>query len=227
MSVDETALFTRRWTWPQIIFCVVLAGILVAAAIPTFHPVSPQTNQIRTASNCRQIIAALRVYALDHGGRCPDSDKSQPPTSNDAFRILIREGVLEDERIFGAKSTKYFPDNQVGDAPEFKEALEAFENHWAMTKGVTDKSNPKMPLVFENPVSGGWPPAWNCDAAGRKEKGRAWRGGKIIVGFNDGSVETIKLESDKGSNVRPARDWHGKDVFTRAADSMEILDILE
>lgn len=96
-----------------------------------------------------------------------------------------------------------------------------------MTKAITTKSPPLTPLVFENPVASGWPPMWNADAAGKNEKGRTWKGGKIIVCFNDTSAQVIKLESDKGKEVLPAREADGKDVFTRAGDPMEMLDILE
>lgn len=175
--------------------------------------------------NCKQIIIALRIYADEHGGAYPDVHDSVPMTSNQAFRLLFREGVLDDERIFGCKASQFIPDMSIGGPPEYPEALEAGENHWAMTKGVTEKSRADMPLIFENPVLAGWPPAWNAGAVGKLVKGRVWPGGKITVGFNDSSIQMIKLESAKSTNVTPAHDADGKDVFTRAAKSMEILDI--
>lgn len=204
-----------------------ILGLFLWASFPSRGKGWDKANQTATLGNCRQIVAALRIYAEDHDGEYPDANASSPSTSNDAFRFLISERVLDDERIFGAKSTKYIPDNNIGEPPEYKEALEAGENHWAMTKGVTTKSPPKTPLVFENPVAAGWPPMWNADAAGKKEKGRAWRGGKIVVGFNDGSVEVMQLESARGSIVGLKPDADGKNVFTRAGDRMEMLDILE
>ncbi len=208
----------------------VLALVVIYALIPppeSFRSTLYLENQAATMENCRQILLALKRYAGDHDGTFPDAHPSGPSTSNEAFRILIREGVLDNERVFGAKQSKYYPDNDIGGSPAFTETLEAGENHWAMTKGVTAKSIPKFPLVFENPAQAGWPPAWNCDAAGTKEKGRGWRGGKIIVGFNDGTVELVQLESIKGNRVLPARDSNGKDAFTRAGDRIELLDILE
>lgn len=213
-------------TWLQVIVAFGVLALLISGAMPVHHPVGDRALQSATAGNCRQIAVALMLYADDHGGAFPDSGL-EAKTSNDAFRVLIREGVLEDERVFGAKVSKYTPDSNIGGAPDFAEALEAGENHWTMTKGVTAISNPKTPLVFENPIVASWPPKWNCDAAGKREKGRAWRGGKIIVGFKDGTAEIIRLESAKGSSVLPARAADGKDIFTRAADHMDVLDILE
>jgi hypothetical protein len=202
---------------------VVLLGM--AMVPPCASIIIDKANQGATVGNCRQIVAALKLYAADHGGQYPDADPSGPTTANQAFRVLIREGVLDDERVFGAMSGLFNTDNNIGEAPDFNEALQPCENHWAMTKGATFKNPPVMPLTFENAVSNGWPPKWNADAAGEKEPGRAWKGGKIIVGFNDSSVELIQLESAKGTSVGPKKGADGKDVFTRAAESMQILDI--
>ena len=216
------------FTLIELLVVITIIAILASAAVPTFNIVQDRANQGATAGNARQIIAALKLYAGDNNGSYPDGDKKeQPSTSNDAFRLLIKGGVLDDERVFGAKNSKYNPDNNVGDAPEYTEALEASENHWAMTKNLTDSSPALMPIVFENPVSTGWPPMWNADAAGKKEKGRAWRGGKIIVGFNDSSVQPIPLEAAKGASVGPKDLGGGKNYFTQYGEEGEILDILE
>lgn len=202
---------------------VVLLGM--AMVPPCASILIDKANQSATMGNCRQIVAALRLYAADHGGQFPDADPSGSATANQAFRVLIREGVLDDEQVFGAMSGMFNPDNNIGEAPDFREALAPGENHWAMTKGATVKSPPVMPLTFENAMSNGWPPKWNANAVRQKADGRAWKGGKIIVGFNDGSVELIQLESAKGTSVGPKKGADGKDVFTRAAESMQILDI--
>jgi hypothetical protein len=82
--------------------------------------------------------------------------------------------------------------------------------------------------VFENPAAAGWPPQWNCDAAGKPVPGRAWPGGKIIVGKNDASVETIKLMSQTGASVGPRLLGSGFDMFTMASPNQpqQILNIV-
>lgn len=217
----------REWTWLQIVIGSVAIAVFLWAAIP-LRPssrINYKANQAASVGNCHQIIAALRLWVQDHDGRYPDFRTPGPQTANEVFRILIRDGVLNDERIFGAKTTPFIPDREIGSPPEFSEAVQAGENHWAMTKGVKPSDNGPTPLVFENPSQAGWPPMWDMDSAGRIIRGRAWRGGKIIVGLNDGSVELVKLASTHGKSVPPANDSDGKNVFTRAADHMEILDI--
>jgi len=219
----------QGFTLIELLVVITIIAILASAAVPTFNSVQDKANQSATAGNARQIIAALRLYAGDNNGAYPDSDKTEEAsTSNDAFAVLFKQGVLDDERVFGAKASKFIPDNNIGEAPAYTEALEAGENHWAMTKDLTDSSSSVTPVVFENPNASEWPPTWNADAAGKLVKGRAWRGGKIIVGFNDSSVQTLKLESAAGESVGPADlGTGGKNYFTQAGESLEMLDILE
>lgn len=217
----------KGFTLIELLVVITIIAILASAAVPTFNVVQDKANQTSTAGNARQIVAALKIYAGDENGSYPDGDKEQPATSNDAFRLLIKRDMLQDERVFGAKSSKYLPDNNIGESPEFSEALQAGENHWAMTKDVTDSSPALMPLVFENPVSASWPPQWNADDAGKKTKGRAWRGGKIIVGFNDSSVQPIQLEAARGNSVGPKELGNGKNYFTQYGETGEVLDIME
>lgn len=202
-------------------------SLLLSLALPWRSQVSPIGYQTATAGYCKQISTALRIYAAEHNGKFPDSHESKPSTANEVFRLLIREGVLDDERIFGAKLSPFVPDNNLGAEPDFLEAVKPGENHWAMTKGLNDESKALTPLVFENPASPTWPPKWNADAAGaaKSVRGRAWKGGKVIVGYCDSSVTPIQLEATKGSNLAPARDASGKDAFTSAAPTGSILDI--
>lgn len=219
----------KGFTLIELLVVITIIAILASAAVPTFNVVQDKANQTATAGNARQIVAALKLFAgdSDNNGGYPDADKSQPATSNDAFRLLIKADILQDERVFTAKGSKYMNDGNIGESPNFDEALVAGENHWAMTKGMTDSSPALMPLVFENPISASWPPHWNADAAGKKEKGRAWRGGKIIVGFNDSSVQPIALEAARGADVGPKNLGSGKNYFTQYGETEEILDIME
>jgi hypothetical protein len=146
-------------------------------------------------ANCRQIIVALRLYAADHDGKYPDADLPSARDSNTVFRHLIVAGTIEDERIFGGRASPYTPDGELGSAPDYVRAVEPSENHWAMTKGLRDDGPGPAPFVFENPADATWPPTWNADVSTKPNKGRAWAGGKIIVGAHDTSVEFMKLSS--------------------------------
>lgn len=226
-AVYEKLYQKRRWGWLQITAVVFALVALVGALVPTLNSVAPRANQAAAIGNCKQIAIALKIYAGDHGGKYPDSAEPSPTTSNQAFRILFREDVLRDERLFNCPMSKFQTGGKIGTAPDFSEAVEPGENHWAMTKGVTDQSPGSMPLVFENPKIPSWPPVWDTDHEGKPVKGRVWRGGKIMVGFNDTSVMSVKIDPETGRPATSSTEDRRKDVFTEAATSMGVLDIEE
>jgi hypothetical protein len=178
-------------------------GFLAWLANPwPFARVSERARSLQASNNCRQIMIALKSYAGDHNGRYPDAELADAKISNDVFRLLIKAELLEDERIFSSPASPFLGDNDIGEAPGFKEAVEAGENHWCLVKGLTDETGVNRAFVFENPVDDNtWPPIWNVDEANRPVIGRAWKGGRIVIGRNDGSVNPEKLISPKGPRV--------------------------
>lgn len=182
---------------------------------------------------CRRIVTDLRAYSADHGGKYPDAFLPDPGSSNEVFRVLLKEGVPENEMTFGSFVSPFRPDGVLGAAPDFQKALEAGENHWAMTEGLTDSMPPAIPLVYENPAVSTWPPKWNPSASGKPRPGRGWLwAGSIILGRNDSSVSVAKLESRWGSSVGLAKSEDGKDLFEAVIDPTKfpkgaVLNILQ
>lgn len=223
----------RGFTLIELLVVITIIAILASLAVPTFGVIQDMANQTSSSNNCRQIIMAMKIFAQEQNSIYPDSYNNpqtggQAVTANDAFRVLIQEEVIQDERIFGAKASMYQPDGNIGTSPSFDQALQAGENHWAMTQGQTTSSNGIMPLVFENPLAPSWPPNWNCDAAGQLKPGRTWRGGKVIIGRNDNSVNVEQLASKKGGSVGPKALAGGYDIFTMASQNQpqQVLNIL-
>ncbi len=223
----------RGFTLIELLVVITIIAILASLAVPTFNVIQDMANQTSTSNNCRQIIMAMKVFAQDNNSIYPDSYQNPLTggvaiTSNDAFRVLFTEDVIQDERVFGAKASRFMPDGNIGQAPSFDQALMAGENHWAMTRGQTTSSTGIMPLVYENPAAAGWPPQWNCDAAGQLVPGRTWRGGKIIIGRNDNSVNVESLAAKRGASVGPKMMSGGMDMFTMASQNQpqQVLNIV-
>jgi len=81
-------------------------------------------------------------------------------------------------------------------APDFAKALTPGECHWMLLKLQTDTSAADAPIVVENALNASWPPIWDVSDQAGNNRGRSWKGGKIIIGRNDGSVAVEKLSPD-------------------------------
>jgi hypothetical protein len=221
-----------RITWVEILagaIALLLLLTLVWLCLPAISHSASRGNITKGISNCRQILLALKLYASDHDGKYPVAALAAPKSANEVFRILFKEETLDSEAIFGCPISSFNPDGNIGNDEDRSQALEAGENHWAMTRGLKDNSPENIPLVFENPVSATWPPKWNPDAKGTPVRGRAWSTG-IIIGLNDGSAQIVPLASKRGAAVGLKPTTGSLDLFDAAIDPVlfpkgEVLDV--
>jgi hypothetical protein len=220
----------RTLNVPMLLTLVVVVLMLAAGTYSIFRSVNEVGNIAMSVTRCREVSELLQRYAADHDGKYPDFTLGNPQTSNEAFRVLFKEGYVDSEFSFNCPFSPYRSDGELGPAPEYARALEANENHWALTAGLSKSSPGGIPLVYENPVTASWPPRWNASAKGSATRGRAWSKG-VIIGLNDGSVHLKKLDSSRGTSVGLAKEPHGKDVFEAAIDPVKfpkgvVLDVL-
>ena len=213
----------HAFTLIELLVVITIIAILAGLAVPTYTYVQMLANQTRGVNNAKQIIVSMKLFSKEHNSQYPDSvpnplTGSLAQNANDAFRLMIQEKIVPDERIFGCPAG-FNPDGSMGQSPNYANALMPGENHWAMTAGQTDTTAGNMPLVFENPASPSWPPLWNANMAGKIAPGRTWTGGKIIIGRNDGSVAVEALAGDKGM-VGPKVMADGLNLFTQASDGI-------
>lgn len=208
-------------------------GFLTAFIVPlivlviehTRPRVSAVGNMTKAISNCRQVITVLRIYASDHNGNYPDAVLPGAVSSNEIFRQLFKDEDIDTEMIFGSPSSVFKPDGNIGSKPDFLDAVKLGENHWAFTKGLTDSSPGDIPLVFENPSDASWPPKWNPDSAGTGKPGRTWKGGKVVIGYNDSSVGTESSVSPKGTGIELKAKPGGNPVFPARDPRFGILNV--
>ena len=206
--------------WSLLLAVLVLMAGLASSIVSHFLV---KRDQMRAASDLSLVLNLMRSYASEFDGHYPDfagqnlsKGKDLPKrTSNSAFRRLIQEGMIQDERVSGCAYSRFKPDGNIGTAPDYEEAFAPGENHWMMVAGLSDRSPGHYPLILENAVDASWPPKWlpsplllsRWFASLRGElppRGRSWPGNTILIGFNDGSIETVQLESKDGFLHLPA-----------------------
>ena len=206
-------------------------GYFVALGVPVLLVLFPRSRiskkgeMTKAISNCRQVITVLRIYSSDHNGNYPDSVLPAAHSSNEIFRQLFRDDVIDTELIFGSPKSVFNPDRNIGTKPDFLEAVKPGENHWAFTKGLTDSSPGDIPLVYENPSVATWPPKWDPDLVGTGQSGRTWAGGKVVIGFNDSSVDTQSTVSPKGTAIELKTKPDGTPVFPPSDGRFSILNV--
>jgi len=147
---------------------------------------------------------ALKLYAADHNGLYPDHHLGAVRNSNRVFDELISEGIVTSEKIFGSPNSDFIPDEDLSTP------LASLSNqvHWAYTTGLDDSFDGGAAVTFENPVarSGVGSPTWG--PAGKEIRGRVWSGPRIIIGTNDGAVQTFAVDAvhyqiDQSKNPDP------------------------
>jgi len=73
-------------------------AVLTSLAVPAFTQVQAQGNQMKAASNAKQIILGMKQYAADNDGK-------YPPT----IETLFEENILTDRRLLEFPETMNVP----------------------------------------------------------------------------------------------------------------------
>jgi hypothetical protein len=149
------------------------------------------------------IHKACMLYAQDHEGRFPTGEGGAVT----AFRKLFPE-ILQEERPFYITGSAWHdeapkgrPDEDIGVKPDFAQCLERGENHWAYVTGLTETSDPKLPLIADGFVEG--QPGVYTDQ--RKQKGGVWMGRRAVVVYVSGAAKAEPLSATTGFRVQKTR----------------------
>ena len=190
-------------------------GLVLGGIYLSFSPRVIQSSPIlKGINNVRQIYFGLMLYADDHGGELPDGQ-----TANDALRLLVSSGIIEKEDVFGCPGSSFNPDGNLGESPDFAQAIEPGENHWMYIYYPEGSAvSGGQPILVEAPDMSTGVPLWHPERAGTTEPGRTWSGGRVIVCTADGAVTTWKLAGDEPSSKFP----YGKRVFDFADPELQL-----
>ena len=164
----------------------------------------------------------LLNYAGDHNGEFP----TPTTNSNEAYRKLIPE-YLDNEKPFYVAGCPWHAANQgkqpedIGTAPDYTQALERGENHWAYISGLTNTSSASLPIVAD-----GFTESVGSYTDNPTKKGGVWRGDKAIVVYLDGSVKAEALDPKTFKIMKP-RGGQKVELFSSAwSDELQENNIL-
>jgi hypothetical protein len=146
----------RAFTRLELLASLVVGGLLILAVYTWSKKdearlISRQTKMV--ASTAKGIYNMLSAWAQDNNGAFPTAQQY----SNEAFRELFKAKLFDDEKAFHIPRDPWLrkadtpggrgPDNEIGSEPDFTSALQAGECSYAYVSGLTNQSDPQLPLL--------------------------------------------------------------------------------
>jgi prepilin-type N-terminal cleavage/methylation domain-containing protein len=197
----------KGFTLVELLVVISIIALLASVALPVMS--SARQNAAVTTSTLQAggIYKALMLYANDNDGSFPAADNS----SNEGFRLLFPDYVQEEKPFYvpgsawhdGAKGKK--PDGDIGSKPDYAQALERGENHWAYIGGLNSSSSSQLPIIAD-----GFTESVGQYTDVSNKKGGVWKGTKCIVVYCGGSATTEKLNAK--NNFKPMKTRGGQEV---------------
>lgn len=140
----------KGFTLIELLVVITIIGILASLAIPAMLGVMERTYQTKDVNNARQIGMILFTKASEEDGVYPDKntggvDGGLANSSSDVFTALLKDGYLNDTKIFAAHGVNPGKDSD-GDYSDF--TLLASNNGWDYVSGLKMTSSTNMPLVL-------------------------------------------------------------------------------
>jgi len=198
---------SSAFTLIELLVVIAIIAILASLALPVFSSVQARAKQTKDMSDTKQIVLALKQFAIDNNGVFPyyapnttyaaaAAAGTAAATSNDAFWWLFPT-YTSDENIFivgGSHWCTSTADNKLdaAGAAARTETLKAGENAYAYITALNDTSNSGFPLVcdaFIDPLAS--PYQYSTDGT---LPGGVWAGKKGIVAFVDGSAKVMTCD---------------------------------
>jgi prepilin-type N-terminal cleavage/methylation domain-containing protein len=227
---------SSAFTLIELLIVIAIIAILASFALPAFLGVQERAKQTKDLSNAKQIVLALRQFALDENGEFPNkpygSGVTTPgdyassvtilgsgDTSNAAFRWLLPLYVRS-EQIFQVPGSVW---NRLG-GDEILDAaygtstvpgtLAGGENGYAYMTALQDTADSTMPVVADATTVGSINYSTDKTVAGG-----VWGGQKAVVVCVDGSGFVMRVNDT--TNIAVLRPGHAYNIFDTASSTAQ------
>ena len=183
--------FTRKEL--LVVLGILVLGYFICGGVWNRDPVFQKA--LSTSRTAREIHWFLELWAADHDEEFPTAQQF----SNEAFRELIKAGLVDNEKRFAIPGDPWHqnspsgkgPDNNIGTAPEYAQALTRGECAFAYVSGLNRKSDPKLPLLA-NAFTG----STGVYTDSKSHKGGVFQGERCVWITVGGSARVGDLNSD-------------------------------
>jgi hypothetical protein len=166
-----------------------------------------------TAGTAHVIHTLLVTWAEDHDGEFPTAHQF----SNEAFRELFKAGLVDTEKTFAIQGDAWHknspsgdgkgPDNIIGTAPDFSQALQRGECAYTYVSGLSLASLGSLPL-FTNAFS----ESLGVYTDDKSRKGGVFKGTKCAYATVGGSAKVGDLSPD--FRILDMKNGKATDVFS-------------
>ena len=206
--------FTRK----ELLVALVLVFILgTCSAIYILRLLGRESHGLKvaaTAAKAHAIHVALVTWAEDHDGEFPTAHQN----SNEAFRELFKTGLVDTEKLFTIPRDAWHknspsgegrgPDNDIGTAPDFAQALQPGECAFAYVSGLSRQFKPELPLI-----ANAFSESLGVYSNDKSHKGGIFQGTKGVYVTVGGSAKVGDLSPD--FRILEMKDGKATDVFSK------------
>lgn len=142
----------RGFTRLELAVFLIFMGLVIFVTVAFLLSGGAGKKIVGKAARGKAIYNWVQAYANDHHQQFPEA----PNNSNEAFRQLFISQYTDDEQQFAipgdawlktAPGGKGMPDNLIGPAPGFPQALEPGECSYAYVTGLDAASQSNLPLL--------------------------------------------------------------------------------
>ena len=205
---------SSAFTLIELLVVIAIIAILASIALPAFSAVQERAKQTKDLSNGKQVVLALKQFALDNNGVFPSNvygggnNYAAAPavaagnTSNDALRWLVPTYTNSEDIFVVPGSVWSSGDDNSLDAnlntsggatyppgPD-QTTLASGEVGYAYVTNLNDTSNPQFPILIDG-YNLAAPTTYVAD---KTLTGGVWGGTRAAVFFVDGSGRVMKCD---------------------------------
>lgn len=219
---------SRGFTLIELLVVISIIAIIASLAMPSFSAFLLRAKMNKQMSDGLNIFKAMGNYASDpNKDEFPayadvDDPNTLASTSNEAFEILLKNGMLDDKRVFFNQNSAWCSRQPQNETTAKK--LQPGENDWCYVVGVKWSSkDSKWPLL-----ANAFSPGSTTYVTDQGQKGGAWKGTRAVVIYAGGNGEVVDTKEQGTSyfikrSDKPAANAFEKDGEWLSGDKVKVL----